>query len=206
MSEEKAEALRQISEIKSHLVDKQTFFPYNYHATYVWGVIALIMTFLMIPMYEASVLQGTVVSFVLITMGFVIEGSMVKKVNQSYDIEDCTNRQQFIMQSFVIMSFFMIAISAIFASYQLYVPMLLTWLFIVSLGYFSVGFVLNIKRFTQMSTFNMVAAIVLLTIGFINRTIEGTSDVYLIVVQLFLVLGLSIMPAIIAWQQIKEGH
>ena len=205
MSEEKAEALRQINEIKNHLVDKQTFFPYNFRATYVWAAIGLIMTLFMIPMYEASVLQGTVVSFVLITLGFIIEGSMTKKVNESYDIEDCTLRQQFIMKSFVIMSFFMIALSAILASYQLYVPMLLTWLFIVSLGYFSVGFVLNIERFSQMATFNMMASIILLTIGYINRTIEGTSDVYLVVVQLFLVLGLSFMPAVIAWQQLKEG-
>jgi hypothetical protein len=205
MSQEKAEALRQINEIKNHLVDKQTFFPYNFRATYVWAAIGFIMTFFMIPMYEVSILQGTVVSFVLITLGFVIEGSMTKKVNESYDIEDCTLRQQFIMKSFVIMSFFMIALSAILASYQLYVPMLLTWLFIVSLGYFSVGFVLNIERFSQMATFNMVASIVLLTIGYINRTIEGTSDVYLVVVQLFLVLGLSFMPAVIAWQQLKEG-
>jgi hypothetical protein len=202
---EKEEALRQITEIKNHLVDKQTFFPYNFRATYVWAAIGFIMTFFMIPMYEVSILQGTVVSFVLITLGFVIEGSMTKKVNESYDFEDCTLRQQFIMKSFVIMSFFMIALSAILASYQLYVPMLLTWLFIVSLGYFSVGFVLNIERFSQMATFNMVASIVLLTIGYINRTIEGTSDVYLVVVQLFLVLGLSFMPAVIAWQQLKEG-
>jgi hypothetical protein len=205
MSEEKAEALRQISEIKNHLVDKQTFFPYNYHATYVWGVIAIVMTFLMIPMYETSVLQGTVVSLVLITVGFVIEGSMIKKVNQSYDIEDCTLRQQFIMKSFFMMSFFLIAMSAILASYQLYVPMFLLWLFMISLGYFSIGFVLNIKRFSQMASFNMFSSVVLLVIGYINRTIEGSSDVYLMVVQLFVVLGLAVMPSIIAWQQIKEG-
>ena len=205
MSEEKAEALKQIKQIKSHLVDKQTFFPYNYHATYVWAAIASILTFVMIPMYEASILQGTVVSFVLIGIGFATEGFLTKKVNKSYDIEDCTLRQQFIMKSFLMIALFSMAISAILASYQLYVPMFLVWLFMVSLGYFSVGFVLNIERFTQMASFNMVAAIVLLTIGFINRTIEGTADVYLVVVQLFLVLGLSVMPTIIAWQQIKEG-
>ena len=97
------------------------------------------------------------------------------------------------------------AMSAVFASYQLYVPMFLSWLFLVSLGYFSVGFVLNIARFTQMARFNMLASIILLTIGFINRTIEGTSGTYLTVVQIFVILGLTVMPAIVAWQQIKEG-
>jgi len=204
MSKEKAEALRQISEIKNHLVDKQTFFPYNYYATYVWALIATILTFIMIPMYEASILQGTVISFILITIGFATEGFLTKKVNKSYDIEDCTLRQQFIMKSFLMMSLFLVAISAILASYQLYVPMFLTWLFMVSLGYFSVGFVLNITRFSQMARFNMLAAVLLLTIGYINHTIESTSDVYVTVVQIFVVLGLTVMPSIVAWQQLKE--
>jgi hypothetical protein len=202
---QKEEALRQINEIKNHLVDKQTFFPYNYYATYVWAVIATILIFIMIPMYEASILQGTVVSFILITIGFTTEGFLTKKVNESYDIEDCTLRQQFIMKSFLLLSLFLMAMSAVFASYQLYVPMFLLWLFLVSLGYFSVGFVLNIARFTQMARFNMLVSIILLTIGFINRTIEGTSGTYLTVVQVFVILGLTVMPAIVAWQQIKEG-
>ena len=205
MLEEKAEALRQINDIKNHLVDKQTFFPYNYNATYVWAVIATILVLFMIPMYEASILQGAVVSLVLITIGFITEGVMTKKVNKSYDIEDCTLRQQFIMKSFLMISLFLMAMSAVLASYQLYVPMFLLWLFLVSLGYFSVGFVLNITRFIQMASFNMVASIILLVIGFINRTIEGTTGTYLSVVQIFVILGLTIMPSIVAWQQIKEG-
>jgi hypothetical protein len=205
MSEEKAEALRQISDIKNHLVDKQTFFPYNYHATYVWSMIAILMTFTMIPLYEMSILHGTVVSFIFITFGFVVEGILTKKENESYDIEDCTLRQQFIMKSFVMMSFFMIAMSAVLAVYKLYVPMFLLWLFLVSLGYFSVGFVLNIQRFTQMARFNMMVSVLLLVLGFINNTIEGTHSTYIAIIQVFMVLGLSVMPAIIAWQQLKEG-
>ena len=137
---QKAEALRQISEIKNHLVDKQTFFPYNYNATYVWSVIALALIVAMVPMYEASVLQGTVFMFVLITIGFVTEGVMTKKVNQTYDIDDCTRRQEFIMKNFFMLSLFLIIISTILASHQLYVPIFLSWLFLVSLGYFAVGF------------------------------------------------------------------
>ena len=201
----KEEALRQINEIKNHLVDKQTFFPYNYKATYVWATIAILMTFTMIPLYEMSVLHGTVISFVLITLGFVVEGTLTKKVNKSYDIDDCTLRQKFIMKNFVMMSLFLIAISAVLASYKLYVPIYLTWLFLVSMGYFAVGFVLNIQRFTQMARFNMMASVVLLAIGFINDSIEGVGNTYIYVVQVFMVLGLSVMPAIVAWQQLKEG-
>jgi len=204
MSEEKAEALRQINDIKNHLVDKQTFFPYNYKATYVWAIIALILTFIMIPMYEASVLQGTIVTFTFITIGFVTEGFLTKKVNESYDIEDCTHRQQFIMKSFLMLSVFGIVLSMVLANFKLYVPIFLLWLFLCSVGYFSVGFVLNIKRFTQMAQFNIYAATVLLGIGYFIGALEE-KGVYLSVVQLFVVLGLAIMPSIVAWQQIKEG-
>lgn len=205
MSEEKTEALRQISEIKNHLVDKQTFFPYNYKAIYVWSLISFILTLIMVSMYETSVLQGTVVAFVLITVGFVTEGMMTKKVNKSYDIEDCTRRQQFIVKSFFMVAFFLIVLSAILASYKLYVPMYLSWLFLVSLVYFGVGFVLNMQRFAQMAMFNMFAAILLLAIGFVNETLVGADHTYLGVTQIFLILGLSIIPAAIAWQQLKEG-
>ena len=205
MSEEKAEALRQIHEIKNHLVDKPTFFPYNYYATYVWSAIATILVIMIVSMYETSILQGTVVAFILITIGFTTEGFLTKRVNESYDIEDCTLRQQFIMNSFLLLSLFLIAMSAVLAAYQLYAPMFIFWLFLVSMGYFSVGFVLNIKPFSMMARFNMLAAIVLLSIGFINGTIEGTTGAYLSVVQGFVILGLTVMPAYIAWQQIKDG-
>ena len=204
MSEEKEEALRQINEIKNHLVDKQTFFPYNYRATYVWAVIALVLTFIMIPMYEASVLQGTVVTFVFITIGFVTEGIMTKKVNKSYDIEDCTHRQQFIMKSFLMLSLFGIVLSMVLAEVGLYVSIFLLWLFLCSVGYFSVGFVLNIGRFSQVARFNIFSSTLLLGIGYFNHTLADKGT-YLIVVQIFVVLGLAIMPSIVAWQQIKEG-
>lgn len=205
MSEEKAEALRQISEIKSHLVDKQTFFPYNYRATYVWALIAMVMTFTIIPLYEMSIMHGTIVSLVLITVGFVVESILTKKVNRNYNIEDCTLRQQFIIKNFIMITFFMIAISAILATYKLYIPMFLLWLFMVSLGYFSVGFVLNIQRFTQMASFNIVISVVLLVILFLNNAIEGTDSTSIIIVQIFILLGLSVLPSIIAWQQLREG-
>ena len=204
MSEEKAQALQQINDIKNHLVDKQTFFPYNYRATYVWAVIALVLTFIMIPMYEASVLQGTIVTFVFITIGFVTEGIMTKKVNQSYDIEDCTYRQQFIMKNFLMLSIFGIVLSMVLAEEGLYIPIFLLWLFLCSVGYFSIGFVLNIKKFSLVARFNIFSSTLLLAIGYFNHTLDGKSS-YLLVVQIFVVLGLAIMPSIVAWQQIKEG-
>jgi len=205
MLEEKAEALRQINDIKNHLVDKQTFFPYNYHAMYAWSVITIFLTFLMIPMYEESVTQGTLVFFVLVALGFVNESIMTKKVNQVYDIEDCTVRQQFIMKNFIMLSSFAIVLSIVLASYQLYVPMFLSWLFLVSFGFFSIGFILNIDRFSKIGMFNMSVSILLLLIGVVNQTLVGTTSTYLYVVQIFMILGLAVMPSLAAWKQIKEG-
>lgn len=205
MSNEKAEALLQIKEIKNHLVDKQTFYPYNYHATYVWSIIAFILTVSIIPLFEQAVWMGMLVPFGLLSIGFMIEGFLTKKVNQSYDIEDCTLRQKFIFKYFLLAGLFLLLSSTILASYHLFSVMYLLWLFIISVGHYMVGFVLNIKRFSQLASFNMLAASLLLLLGSMNHTLQGKTDIYLNVVQIFLVLGLTVMPAIVAWQQIREG-
>lgn len=201
---EKDQVLEQLSAIKNHLVDKQIFFPYNYNATYVWSLIAFILAFSMVPMYETSVGYGTGVVFVLITIGFIAEGSMTKKINKSYDIEDCTVRQRFIMTNFMMISWFLIVMSAVLAMHKLYIPIYLSWLFIVSLGYYAVGYVLNIRRFTTMAQFNIVLSIVLLAVVGYNGQVVGTDSNYLRVVQGAIFLGLSVLPAMVAWQQKKE--
>ena len=201
---EKEEVLRQISEIKSHLVDKETFFPYNYNACHVWSLIAVILTLGMVSMYEQSLAVGTSIMFVLISIGFIIEGSLTKKVNENYDIDDCTKRQRFIMKNFFMITLFMIVLSTIFASYKLYSLGLLTWLFSISLGYFAVGFVLNIERFTQMAQFNMVTALVLLSIGAYFNLLVGFESLFYTLVQAVVIVGLAVLPTSIAWHQQKQ--
>lgn len=201
---EKDQVLEQLSAIKNHLVDKQIFFPYNYNATYVWSLIAFILAFSMVPMYETSVGYGTGVVFVLITIGFIAEGSMTKKINKTYDIEDCTVRQRFIMTNFMMISWFLIVMSAVLAMHKLYIPIYLSWLFIVSLGYYAVGYVLNIRRFTTMAQFNIVLSIVLLAVVGYNGQVVGTDSNYFRVVQGAILLGLSVLPAMVAWHQKKE--
>ncbi len=204
MSEEKEEALRQISEIKNHLVDKQSFFPYNYNATYVWSVIAVILTLGIVPIYALGMVAGTSIVFVLIAIGFIAEGMMTKKVNQSYDIEDCTVRQQFIMKNFLMMSWYLIVMSTVLAMYDLYIPIYLIWLFMVSLGYYAVGYVLNIKGFSLMGQFNTTVATILLALVAYNGKLVGTDSIWFFVVQGAVLFGLAVLPAIIAWYQKKE--
>ena len=201
---EKDEILEHISAIKNHLVDKQTFFPYDYNATYVWSIIALILTVMMPTMYQEGILYGTGVLFVLMTIGFVSEGKMTKKVNKSYDIEDCTIRQRFIFSNFMMLSFFLIVLSATLAKYELYIPIYLSWLFLISIGYFAVGHVLNIKRFSKMAKFNVSLAIILLGVGSYQGHLVGTGSNCFYVVQGAVILGLAILPALIAWHQKRE--
>ena len=201
---QKEEALEHLSAIRNHLVDKQIFFPYNYNATYVWSVIALILTFIMVPIFEEGITMGTVVVFVLITVGFVSEGMMTKKVNKTYDIEDCTIRQQFIMKNFMMISLFLIVLSATLAMHKLYIPIYLSWLFLVSVGYYAVGYVLNIRLFSQMAQFNIVLSIILLAMAGYNDHFVGSDSNCFRVVQGAVLLGLAILPALVAWKQKKE--
>jgi len=200
----KEEALEHLSAIRNHLVDKQIFFPYNYNATYVWSVIAIVLSFMMVPMYEHSIMIGTGFVFVLVSIGFISEGLMTKKVNKSYDIEDCTIRQRFIMKNFMMMSGFLIVMSAALASYKLYVPIYLMWMFLISLGYYAIGYVLNIRLFSKMAQFNILLSIILLALATFKGHLVGRDSDCFVLVQAVVILGLAILPAIIAWKQ-KKG-
>ncbi len=193
---EKEEVLRQISEIKTHLVDKEAFFPYNFNACHVWSAIAVVLTLLMIPAYEASVAFGTTVTTLLVLMGFIIEAVMTKKVNESYDIDDCTRRQQYIMSNFIMITLFAIVFSTFLASYKLYVPIMLLWLFLISLGHLAVGFVLNIKAYGTLAKVNMIGAMILLSIAIYFNLLE-TQGSFLLLVQVVTIVGLAISPSLI---------
>ena len=201
---EKDEVLQQINEIKNHLVDKETFFPYNYNALYVWSGIAVIMTFIMISLYKYSITVGTSLMFALITIGFVIEGFLRKKVNENYDIDDCTKRQEFIMKNFFMLSLFLIILSTILAMHQLYGVIYFAWLFLISLGYFAVGYVSNVKLFTQLAQFNMMMALVLLSVGAYFDLLASNDTLFLTLTQAVVIFGLAILPSMIAKKQQKE--
>jgi len=56
---EKDKALQHLSEIKSVLVDQDSFFPYNYNTLVMWGVIGMLMTLFMGVLLKSSLLYGT---------------------------------------------------------------------------------------------------------------------------------------------------
>ena len=199
---EKEEVLRQISEIKTHLVDKEAFFPYNFNACHVWSAIAFVLTLVMIPAYEKSVALGTTLTTLLVLVGFIIEAVMTKKVNESYDLDDCTRKQQYIMSNFIMIALFAIVFSTLLATYKLYVPIMLLWLFLISLGHLGVGFVLNIKAYGTLAKVNMIGAMILLSIAVYFNLLEAQDD-FLLLVQIVVILGLAIFPSLIAFKQQK---
>ena len=199
---EKEEVLRQISEIKHHLVDKESFYPYNYNACHVWSLIAVVLTFVMIPSYESSVTFGTVVTTILILIGFIVEGVLTKKVNESYDIDDCTRRQEFVMKNFIMISLFAIVFSTVLAMMKLYLLIFLLWLFLISLGYFAISFVLNVKAYEKIAMFNVLSSVALLSSGAYFGLLESRG-VFLSVVQGVVILGLAVLPTFVSLQQQK---
>lgn len=201
---EKEEVLRQISDIKSHLIDKKSFVPYNYNACYVWSGIALVLSLFMPYAYTQGVMVGSGLVFVLIAIGFTIEGMMTKKVNLSYDIEECTKRQAFIVQILMMITFFLITISAVLATYQLFVPIYLSWLAMISLGYYIIGYITNVKPFKQVGQFNFYLAVVLLVIAIFTGNLEGAESLFFRITQFAAILGLTILPAIVTWKIKKQ--
>ena len=197
---EKEEVLRQISEIKSHLVDKETFFPYDFNAYHVWSVISVVLTLIMVPIYEYSIVFGTAITFLSISIGFIIEGFLTKKVNASYDIDDCTGRQQFIMKNFLIISSFAIIFTTVLATYKLYIPIFILWLFLISMGNFAVGYVLNIKEYERLAIFNVLVAVTLTLFGIFFSLLESRG-IFMVFVQVMVVVGLAVIPSWIAYKQ-----
>lgn len=165
----------------------------------------MVLTLFMAPLYEAQgIVAGTAATSVLIALGFVAEGVMTKQVNRSYDIGEYTKRQRFVMVHFGFITSFLIVLSMTLASYRLYIPIYLSWLFLISLGYMTVGFVLNIRRFERMAQINMTLAMTMLVVGWMRGHLVGIDSVCFRIVQAVVIVGLTVMPAWIAWKQKKD--
>jgi len=200
---EKDEALQHLSAIKSVLVDKDAFFPYNYNALIVWGVIGIVMTLFMGMLLKYSILTGTVFSLVMMSVGFIIEGFLVKQVNQKYDIDDCTKRQKFITTMFTILTLFAISLSALLAKYDLIPLSYLVWLFCCAVGYYSIGFVLNLSIFTKSAFVKVGASVLLLIVSYFVSDLSSLNSSFFYLVQGVTFLLLGVLPIVIG-RKLKE--
>jgi hypothetical protein len=78
------------------------------------------------------------------------------------------------------------------------------WLFLISLGYHAVGYILNIRLFSKMALFNIVMSFILLSMAVYKDHLVGTASDYFYLIQGAIVLGLAVLPAMVAWHQ-KKG-
>jgi len=200
---EKDEALQHLSEIKSVLVDKDSFFPYNYNALVVWGIIGAIMTLVMPILMKYSVLQGTIFSIVVMGIGFMIESFLTKKVNEDYNIDNCTKKQKFIASTYTMLTFFAIALSALLAKFSLIIPIFALWLFLCGMGNYAVGYVLNIKMFTLVSFLSTSVAVLLLTVAYFIDDLSSIQSMFFYISEGVSFLLLGVAPILIA-RKLKE--
>jgi O-antigen/teichoic acid export membrane protein len=201
---EKDEALQHLSEIKSVLVDKDSFFPYNYNALVVWGIIGMVMSLSMGYLLKSSIFYGSVFSFVMMSVGFMIESFLTKRVNKEYDIDDCTNRQKFISILFTMLTFFSIVISALLAKYELIIPTYIVWIFMCGVGYFSIGFVLNLKIFTNIAYLKMIVSLLLLIGSIFATDLNDINSMFFFLVQGVTFVLLGVLPILIGQKLKKE--
>jgi len=155
------------------------------------------------PTYEKSVMVGSFVTFVLLAIGFIVEGTLTKRVNESYDIDDCTKKQQFIMKNFLLLSLFGILFTTILASFEFYSIIFLLWLFLISMGQFAVGFVLNMRDLEKISQFNIVVVLLLLALGIYFNVLQNDT-LFIRVTQVMVIFGLAVLPSIFAFNLQKE--
>ncbi len=197
---EKDEALEHLSAIKSALVDKDTFFPYNFNAFIVWGVIGMIMTLFMGYILKSSILGGIIFSLFMMSIGFIIESRLTKKENENYDIESCTKKQRFIAGMFTFLTLFATFFSALLASYDLIIPAYIIWIFVIGIGDFAVGFVLNQSIFTNTALLDISAAVVLTLMTFFISDLGDLNSIFFYFVQGVTFALLGILPIMIAYK------
>lgn len=201
---DKEEVLQHLHEIKSALVDKDAFFPYNYNALIVWGVIGMIMTLFFPYLIADSVVQGAVFAVVVMTAGFVIESFLTKRVNEDFDLESCTKKQRFIATLYAVCVSFSIVISVSLAEHMLMIPIFMIWIFMCGLADFVVGFVLNMRLFTRVGYLLMGSAMALLAVSLFVSDVTSLQTPFFYLAQGVTFALLGVIPVLMG-RKLKES-
>ncbi len=203
---EEEKLVQHLHEIKQILVEKEAFFPYNYTALIVWGLLGAVMTLVMPKLLAHSVLYGTLFSICMMGMGFWIESRLTRRVNADYEIENSTAKQRFVFMSFLFLLGFAVLVSAFLAEYRLIVPVFTVWLFACGFGHFVVGYVLNMSLFTVVSYLKMGAGALLLTAALFVEHLDATNTPFFYFVQGVTLLLLGVVPVWMGWKLKKEAR
>ncbi len=200
---EKDEAIEHLNGIKSVLDDKH-FFPYNYNALISWGLISIILTIIFPEVLKNSLLYGMIFLIFMLSLGFIIEGFLIKKENTNYDITDCTRKQKFIFHIYLLTSLFGVVTTLLLASYGLFIPIYVLWIFICGFGNFVVGYTINVKLFKKIGFLSIALSIILMGFCTVVSDLSSLESLFARVTQLFAILSLGFAPIYIAKVMKKE--
>jgi hypothetical protein len=201
---DKDEVIQHLHEIKRALVDKDAFFPYNYNALVVWGVIGMVMTIVFPMMLARSLFSGSLFAAAMMAVGFAIEMSLTKRVNENYDIESCTKKQRFIATLYAVSVGFSILMSLVMAKTALYAPIFMVWIFMCGLADFVVGFVLNLKLFTKVGYLHMASAALLLVVSLFVSDLASMHSAFFYLAQGATFALLGVIPILLG-RKLKES-
>ncbi len=201
---EKDEVLQRLQEIKSTL-DDQKFFPYNYNALIVWGIISIVLSLFLLESLKRDLFYGTTFLVIMVVLGFFIEGFLIKRENTSYEIDDCTKKQKFIFWSYLLTSSFGIVVSILLAKHGLLSPIYMLWIFICGLGNFVVGYVINQKLFSVAGYVSMILAIGLMLLSLFVADLGSLDSLFARVAQVAAVFSLGVIPIYLASVIKKEA-
>ncbi|GEM_PF-1708046 len=190
------EVLGHLSDIKSVLDDKR-FFPYDYNALIVWGIVSILLSIFLLPILKSSLMLGMVFLFAMLILAFAIEGLLIKKENVSYDIERCTDKQKFIASCYMLASLFGVVMTLLLAKHELLVPIYMIWIFICGLGNFIVGYTINMSLFTKSGYVSITISVILLAISFGIDDLYNIESIFARVAQFMTILLLGVVPI---WQ------
>ncbi|MCF6330891.1 MAG: hypothetical protein L3I99_05020 [Sulfurimonas sp.] len=190
---EKDEALQRLDDIKSTLADHK-FFPYNYNALIVWGIISIVLSLFLLEIFQNNLLYGTLFLITMLIVGFFTEGFLMKKENINYDITECTKKQKFIFRCYLLTSLFGITMSVLLVSHNLLIPIYMLWIFICGIGNFVVGFIINRGEFIKAGYGSIVLSIILMGIASFVPDLGSLDTVFERVVQSATIFSLGVIP------------
>ncbi len=158
---EKEEALTQLNQIHSTLVDKEKFLPYNYNILILWGIISaiLFLTYEKVAKINLLLSAGYILGFIV--LGSIVEFYFMKLENKKYDLSSLTKTQKFIESIYGFNTVFGVLITYLLISNSLNSYSYIVWIFILGLNKYMVGFATNLSKFSNIGIINIIVAFIL---------------------------------------------
>ncbi len=158
---EKEQALNQLNQIHSTLVDKEKFLPYNYNILILWGVISgvLLLTYEGVAKINLLLSVGYILGFVLV--GAIVEFYFMKRENKKYDLFTLTKTQKFIETVYGLNTIFGVMLTYLLVSNSLTEYSYIVWIFILGVNKYMVGFATNLKQFNYTGILSIIVAFIL---------------------------------------------